>query len=193
MSTSLAVAYVSEAFRNPDKSNKIYSGVCALIASVLIVKLENILNKRKEINEFLRQLCVHCLTDDKDFMETEVKLNQFVKLIHIFLVSVLAGIISLLVAPAFTSEKSLPIYLWLPFGWRDSNVGYCVSYVYLVGTMLYSMIPISFTVIIWYIMLNCSIKYKLLESQLRNIETETQQLSHQKLILLIKEHRNIKE
>lgn len=89
--------------------------------------------------------------------------------------------------------KRLPIYLWLPFGWSNSNIGYCVSYVYLVCTMLYSMIPISFTVIIWYIMLNYSVKYKLLKSQLRNIETETQLLSHQKLILLIEEHRKIKE
>lgn len=205
-STSLAVSYASEAFQNPDISAAIYSGVCAVIASVLIVKLENILNKKKEINEFLRQLCVHNFsTNDASFKQTEEKLNQFMKLVNIFLVLIALGIFSLLIAPIFTTEKNLPIYVWLPLSWKNTQIGYCISYVYLVSTMSYSMIPISFTAIIWYIMLNCSIKYELLENELRNIdatitdiqqqqlETEKQQKYYQKLIFLIESHRNIRE
>lgn len=205
-STSLAFSYASEAFQNPDISAATYSGVCAVISSVLIVKLETILNKKKEINEFLRQLCVHNFsTDDKCFKQTEEKLNQFMKLVNIFLVLIALGIFSLLIAPAFTTEKNLPIYIWLPLSWKNTTIGYCISYMYLVCTMSYCMIPISFTAIIWYIMLNCSIKYKLLEDELRNIdatvagmqqqqfETEKQQKNYQKLIILIETHRNIKE
>lgn len=196
-STSLAVSYASEAFQNPDISDAIYSGVCAIISLVLIVKLENILNKKKEIDEFLRQLCEHTsFTDEKSFRKTDGKLNQFVKLVNIFLILIALGILSLLVAPLFTSEKKLPIYVWLPFGWNNTKIGYWISYVYLICTMSYSMIPISFTAIIWYIMLNCSVKYKLLEEQLRNIDatiTDMQQQCDRKIVSLIKSHLYIKE
>lgn len=207
---SLFASLASGAFLSEDMNESIYLSAATVASALMVVKLCYVLSKQKEVSEFLNEICVHSITDMKEFDEINLKLNNFAKFgyVNIFSMSIAILLFIILSLPVFASEIRLPLNVGFPLDWKTSLLSYWLAHSFVITAVVLAMVVTFFTVIYWYIMLNCSIKYEILGNKLRQIGTRTvmnisikqngyatdnHNINDEDLINLIKSHRSIRE
>lgn len=167
---------------------------------VLTIKLIYLLWKKDDIQALLSGcLLTHSIPNHEEYVDITKKIEYFMKFVHTYMLGlgVTAVVLSVATLPIFSNEKKLPIIFTLPFDSEQNVIIYWTTYVYLTFELFFLVVLSFFPVIIWYIMLNCSIKYRLLGNQLRGFGTKrsTSECSKniQNLVGLVKVHQNIFE
>lgn len=148
--------------------------------SVINVKLFYILRYQMEIFSFLRDLCSHSVSDQNESIRINGKLNVFVEFVTTFLLLASSGTVPFFCfrLPIFTNTRKLPLTIGFPLNWRTNQWSYWAAYFFISLNHVLTVVFMSSSVIIWYIMINCSIKYELLGSQFRKIgATNDEQIS----------------
>lgn len=213
---SLFVSLLFGAILSGDNTS-IFSLVVAIPTAVIAVKQIYIFWNEKQFYQLLNGICVHSFPAKDQSTECVEKLKKFMKFVQFYSLMVITSFILLLIStlPAFSNERRLPLVVWLPFDWKDSHILFWIAYAFVVIGLTINIAVIIFTTIIWYLMLNCSIKYEVLGDQFRNMgavtsvagkksyiseaekqkldleqRQEQQQLVLQELIRLIKNHRS---
>lgn len=172
-SVSFVISLVSGGFLNDDKEMSSFLFSLAITATVTTFKITHILWKNKEISSFLRNIVSHSIEDYEEYVQVNRKLNNFMKF-RVFFISMLSIAVILfivLILPIFSNEKKLLIDIGFPLDWRNSEFVYWLANAYVFLCCLFSVVSYLFTIIIWYLMLNCSIKLQILGSQFRNMGT----------------------
>ncbi|XP_037028512.1 odorant receptor 94b-like [Bradysia coprophila] len=203
MLVSLFASLSSGAYLSGDMNESVYLSAATVASALLVVKLGYILSKQHEINEFLNDICVHSIEDVNEFDEINIKLENFAKFGYINVFSMLLAIFLFIILslPFFSSERRLPLNVGFPLDWKNSIVGYCLAHTFVVAAVIFAMVVTFFTIIYWYVMFNCSIKYQLLGNSLRKLGSKNsaaknvfdKQETVEDLKKLIESHRNIKE
>lgn len=181
------------------------AGIALLVASV---KLTYILRKKKEICSLIRDACTHSVADYEVFVTVNDKGKDLITFSHslFLIICVSYGLNVIFHLPIFSSERNLPLNIWFPFDWKNNAVIYWTAFAYVSMAILITIITISLNVIIWYLMMNCAIKYQIVENQFSNMfltiptirrrkisKLEEDSLSLQELVGIIKSHQNIQE
>lgn len=169
----------------------------AIAAALHVFKLIYILTKKDKILSFLDDICVHSFNDVKEFNEVQQKLNNFAKFGYAYNFFMAFGVscFQILSLPIFSSEVTLPLKIGFPLDWRNSRTNYWLAHAFIATGVIAAATVSSFTIIYWYIMLNCSMKYKMLGNQLRSMgkKKERKELFSQQFVQLIETHRNIRK
>lgn len=183
-----------------DKDEYIFLTVAAMINGVIVHRMANIIWKKNEILTFVRELGKHPIEHEGDFIQVNIKLENFIKFAKAFIMMCVIGVTFALFVPVISSEKKLVFNIALPPQWKSNEVAFWMAHLYSVLGCTYSSHSLLLSVIIWYLMINCAIKYEILGNQLRNLgvqkkdvsKEDVQKLMLQKLIAAIKIHIKLK-
>lgn len=158
------------------EDNEIIFQIAVFLAYLVInVKLYYILWKQIDICSFLYEICSHSVSNSIDVMEINRKINVFVRFATYFLIMAALGTVPFFCfrLPIFSSQRKLPLTIGFPLNWRNNVFYYWTAYFYVTINHFLTAVYLSSTVIIWYIMINCSIKNESLGRQLGNLGTNT--------------------
>lgn len=202
----------SNAFLCEDRIESIYSAQVSLSTSLMCLKCLYMIYGKREMMSFLydRSIC-HTTEDQEEFDLINHKLERFMKFIRVYITAVATtSFLGIIVKLPFLSfgEKQLPMFISL--SWNDSEIVYWVAYGWLSFIMTLSIAVVMFHILLWYIMLNCSIAYQSLGNKFRNLGKRSGSIARElnfnaekpllreqsyvdELIALVKAHRNLNE
>lgn len=162
-----------------DKTEFFFLGSIAISSGVLFVKDLYRYNSQSDILYFLREICVHEISDQLEYQRVLKKLNNFNKitLCLVFCISCGGSLIISLGLPFISFQKKLPLNLWFPGSPGTNKVSFWFGFIYISMAVVYVVISYMSTIAIWYLMLNCSIKYEILGNA---VETSVQLKSKHK-------------
>lgn len=155
-----------------DKNESIFLVQVELLALVMMVKLIFLLRNKAIILLFLSDTIVtHNFTDYEVFVQVKKKLRKFMKFVHAYIALMALIVVVLIVSPLpmFSSDKKLPMFIVYSLNWKYNEHIYWIIYIPLVLQIFIIFAINLLTVIIWYVMLNCSIKYQILGNKLMNL------------------------
>lgn len=193
---------------NSDES--IFLVLCAILMGVMSFKLSCIIWRKKQILELLHRICIYSIVDQEDFTLVDDQVKSFMKFGTFFIsFSYFAAICAVLVVPFLGSEKTLFVNLGLPLDWKNNELHYWIAFTFATFGMFLSSITLLFSLIIWYLMVHCALKYNVLGNYIRKMgvigtvgakgnqrrmpEEVKQNLFQQDLITVINSHQDIKK
>lgn len=175
ITTSLGTAMASGIFIADDNNESLFLAGCAIGTALHTVKLIYILTKKQQILSFIDDICAHSFSDFDEFGKVQQKLNTFAKFGYATVFFASCGIVGFLILslPIFSSEVTLPLNVGFPLDWKHSRINYWLAHSFIsIGVIVVAVVTF-FTVIYWYILFNCSIKYTILGNQLRTMGDRT--------------------
>lgn len=204
---SFVISVLTGVFLSDDKNESIFLVAVSVAAVVIIVKLKYILCEQEDITKFIQNTGTHLLEDEVYFLQITKKINFLMKFATFFTCTTFVGITPLFILylPIFSVEKRLPLNIGFPFDWRTSEIAYWIAYFYTIFNFMITIFCLLLNVIIWYLMINCAIKYETLGNQFRGVSktkatgerdkniSDAVMSFTEKLIDLIKNHRNLQE
>nr|QGW45382.1 odorant receptor 9 [Bradysia odoriphaga] len=147
--------------QNENKDDSILLIETALVNAVLTVKLWLTMWKQRKICELLEQICSFTVRDRETFEFVNGKLKKFINLIKIFIWIVVSLATCEVMAP-FVGEKKLFFNIALPFDWKKNDFNYLLANAYICSEIILACLSILMTIVLWYIMFNCSLRYQVL-------------------------------
>ncbi len=173
-----------------------------------------LISGKRSILAFLHDLCSHSTSDNEEFVKINKKLKNFLNLMLGFVLVGVWAVSCAAIVPLVSNEKILVFSIAFPLDWKNDSFSFWIAYLYVIGGFFYGFVSFIFVIIIWYLMINCTIKYEILGNQLRRAglrkddeksdvqpvlktkaktsKGDRQQLYHKDLIEAIESHRNIK-
>lgn len=155
-----------------DYNQSLYLLTAGIIVGVLIFKTYLNYAKGSQILTVLHAISLHSVPNSDELpYQVNRKLNNFKKLAIFFLgiVFVILFTFLILYCPIITSEKRLPFNIWFPFDWKRYTLAHWLAYSYIIFCLTFNSFICLLTLIIWYILLNCSIKYQILGQRFKNL------------------------
>lgn len=181
----------------------------AMISIPLLTKLLYVIWRKREILEFLNRICDYYIEDSETFTAVNNKLNALMLFVSsLFWSTAFSGVSIAFITPFVGREKNLFLRVGFPLDWRNDELSYWVTFVYVSIQMMLSAILVSFSIIIWYLMANCSWRYDVLGQEVlkmgkirkresveqhRISDAERDSLYRQDLVETIKRSRALKE
>lgn len=157
-----------------DYNESLYLLTAGIIVGVLIFKTYLNYSKGTQILTVLHAICIHSVPNSEELpYQLKRKLNNF-KIFSIFFLGIILVILFtflILYCPILSAEKKLPFNIWFPFGWKRYALAHWLAYSYIIFCLTFNSFMCLLTLIIWYIMLNCSIKYQILGQHFKNLGT----------------------
>lgn len=197
------VSLIAGAFTCDDREESIFLAETAIEVVVLSMKLFYIIWRKDEILQLLNKICVYTTPDLESFTTVTEKLKEFVKFLSIFIfVSFTAGISASLILPFIGTETKLFIRIGFPLDLKNSKIAFWIAFVFLSAGIALSAITILFSVLMWYFMFTCALRYGVLGRQITTMGdsnqrklsvVETNNLFDQDLIAAMESHENTKE
>lgn len=164
------ISLVTGAFSSDNPDDFVFLLEVAIGTTVLAVKILYIIWRKEQILELLNRICVYSVEDHEGLTIVNNKLKMLMKFVAIFIPFVwFTGVCCVLVAPFLGSERSLFFNIAFPLDWKNNEIAYWITFVFLVTQVILSLILSLFGVIIWYIMINCSLRYDILGHQIKNM------------------------
>lgn len=185
----------------------VYLAAVAIEAAVHVGRLFYIMRRTSEIIAFIHQSGPFLIEDHEEFNDVNNKVKNFIKYAKAFMVTIFITTNVTFFYYAFVGEKKLLFNIGFPLDWKNSEVAYWITYVYLAFQVIYADTIVGVTIIIWYLMLSFAIKYHLLGNKFRRLgiikttltkgvkmcDSKKQHLFHQDLIMEIKTYKKIRE
>ncbi|XP_037024575.1 odorant receptor 94b-like [Bradysia coprophila] len=158
------------AIKNREMEKSIFLALVAIGSAILSIRLWLLIWKQNQILDLLNRICVFSIRNDADFKHFNEKLKGFMTFVLLFFVAVTfvdatAGI----VFPLITRGQSLYLEIAFPLDYRNSDIGRLAANFFLFTEIVLSYIATIFSIVIWYLLLICSLRYNMLGSDLRNM------------------------
>ncbi len=197
----LPISLVMGAINSDNKDDCIFLTEVTIAVAVLSIKFSFLIWRQNQILELLNLICIFIVQDHDDFVLVNKKLLKLMKFAKVFLIAILAAAcFALAIAPFIGNEKSLLFNIAFPFDWRNNEIAYLLVIAFQVSELILSIIVMFFSVMIWYLMLNCSLRYEVLGSGLTKMgrarkvsDKENQNHFLVDLKALIDNHSHIRE
>lgn len=157
-----------------DYNESLYLLTAGIIVAVLIFKTYLIYSKGSQFVTVLHKVCVHSVPNSGKLLEhINRKMNLFEKCTMFFLgiVCLIVFIFLVLFCPLLTSERKLPFNIWFPIDWRTHALAHWLAYSYIIFCLSFNAFVCLLTLMIWYVMLNCSILYQTVGQRFKNLGT----------------------
>ncbi|XP_037051440.1 odorant receptor 23a-like [Bradysia coprophila] len=147
----------------------IFLAETALICAVLNIKNWMFLWKQTEIVEFLDRICVFTIRDEEGLAFFNDKVERFINFLKMCVYGTMCATLGCVVVPFLGSKKSLLVNIAFPLDWKNSEIGFWMAYIFIVTEYVIEILAITFSVIIWYLLLHCSIRYRILGMEMKNM------------------------
>ncbi|XP_037039747.1 odorant receptor Or2-like [Bradysia coprophila] len=180
----------------------IFIAQISIVASVLNIKIWMLLWKQKQIMGLLNQICVFSIRNDEDFAFFNDKVEKFIKFAIAFACATVVGTLGCSIVPFVGNQKSLILDIAFPLDWKNSEIGFWLAYIFFVSSLIVTFPAMAFSVLIWYLLLHCTIRYHVLGMDITNLgritvkekmtEKKRQAIFYQDLVALIEAHLHLR-
>lgn len=179
-----------------DTNDSILSTVLFIQFTVHTFRMHCFLSNETEIVALIHEIGKQVTNDHNEFLKVSKKLKICMQLVNSFILTILCAI------PFFSSDKKLVFYIAIPLDWKNDATEFWLAHAYIVVGAAYAVVCGLFTIIIWFLMINCAIKYEMLGNQLRSVseigtmgksnvsKTYQQKMIVQHLIVAIERHQS---
>nr|QGW45418.1 odorant receptor 45 [Bradysia odoriphaga] len=158
------------AIKNEKDEQTIFLTEISIGVAVDAVRIWILIWKQNEIQGLLKRICKFEIRSDEDYNAYNDKLGRFVKYFIIFQVGLfICCFIESVVIPVFGSEKVLFFEIGFPFDYRNNEVAYWMATVFMLNITVLTMVSVFLSILLWYLLLNCSLRYEVLASELRKM------------------------
>lgn len=142
----------------------------AVIVSVLAYKLCVLTWKQNQIVVLLNRISIFSIKYDEDLTIFNGKIESFMKFVKVFLISFFVALFfEVAVAPFLNIENTLFFAIAFPLDWKQNIIAFWIANIFLFTEIGLCVAPLLFAITIWYLMLNCSLRYKIMQGELRNL------------------------
>lgn len=189
-----------------NETETIFLGVMSIIAIVGAVRLYYFILKKDEVLSLIRAIGVHEIKDSAEkFHQVNKNINIFIRFVTCFQVMLLVAaiLVPIIALPIFTTERRLPLNIYVPLDWKNNEFIYWIIYIFVTYEIFMSVVCGFFSVVIWYLMMALVFEFELLGNEFKNLgwgrTTETssngelQDFFFNELRSLIKKHKNLQE
>lgn len=172
ISASLCFSLFSGSYLSDDYNESFFLTAAGIGSLLQVVKLIYVLTKRDQISSFLDDISV---TDLEEFSDMQQSLNNFAKFGYVYIFILVIGVVGfyIITLPVFSTDLALPLNIGFPLDWRNNRLNYWLAHSFIAIGLLMAAVAYFFTIVYWYIMFNCSIKYKILGNQFRTLGRTT--------------------
>lgn len=162
------IALVTGAYSNANVDEKMFAIEVAIMTTVALVKLWYIVWRKCEILDLLNRICDYQVEDREIFAAVNDKLKKFMNMMSVILCyTYFCQAIMASVLPALgASERNLFFAIGFPLDWRNNQLAYWLACLFILTEVVLTGITLLFTVIVWYLMANCSWRYDALGQQM---------------------------
>ncbi|XP_037028149.1 odorant receptor 94a-like [Bradysia coprophila] len=156
------------AIRRENGDEGIFLMEIALVVAVLTLKLCILIWKQRQILVLLDRIGIFFIKYDEDSTIFSDKVENFMKFVKIFLVAFgVALFFEVAVAPFLNSENTLFFEIAFPLDWKHNGLAFWMANIFLFTEIGLCLAPLLFAITVWYLMLICSLRYKILGSELK--------------------------
>lgn len=204
------ISLIAGAIASDNKEDSLFLTEISLIGINICVRMFYILWRKKEICVFLNRIGVYSIKGKDDFTVVDKKLNIFMKwIIYFYFYAFFVAVCISVITPLIGSEKKLFLNVGFPLDYKNNDFAYWMAFGFVFTEIFLAAVSISFSIIIWYLLFNCCLKYDVLGSELENMgvirsvdptvnklkisEREKRNLFNRDLITGIKSHKDINE
>lgn len=163
---SLAVGAIT----TKESDESVFLAEISIAVFILSVKLWVLIWKQKRILELLNRICVFSMRYSDDFTFVNKKLKRFLNFVVFASIGLyVTGFSEVVALPLVANEKMLFFKITFPLDWKNSDIAYLIACIFLATELFLTITAFLFNGIMWYLMLNCSLRYQVLASQLRKM------------------------
>ncbi|XP_037039737.1 putative odorant receptor 71a [Bradysia coprophila] len=163
------ISFSVGAIKKETVDESIFLAEVAVIVSVMTTKIWMLLWKQKQIMALLNRICVFSIRNDEEFAYFNDKVDRFVKFVIVFACATIVGSLGNAIFPFIGKEKKLIVDIAFPLDWKNSEIAFWMAYIFFVSENILSILAITLSVVIWYLLLHCSLRYKILGMEIRNM------------------------
>ncbi|XP_037039743.1 putative odorant receptor 71a [Bradysia coprophila] len=147
----------------------IFLAEVSIALTVLTIKIWMLIWKQKQIMRLLDRICVFSIRNNEEFEFFTDKVEKFIKFVNVFMCATIVGSLGNSAFPFIGNERTIIVDFAFPMDWKNSEIGFWMAYIFFVFENILTFLPFSFSVIIWYLLLHCSLRYKILLTEMRNM------------------------
>lgn len=184
---SFVLSMAGGAYLSTDTDEIIFLTVAAMINGVIVCRMAIIIAKKNEIAAFVQELGTHTINNANDFTRIDGDVERFIKFAKAFVMMCVAGVTFALFAPVLSGGKRLVFNIALPTQWKDNAFVFWMAHFYSVLGCVYSSHALMLNVLIWYLMLSCSLKYQVLGNRLKKFGVQHSITRRKKRNLFLRE------
>ncbi|XP_037039744.1 putative odorant receptor 71a [Bradysia coprophila] len=151
----------------------IFLAEAAIIIAVFTIKIWMLIWKQKQIMRLLNRICVFSIRNDQEYVFFNEKVEKFIKFVTVFSCVTVVVSVGNTIFPFFGNGKLLLLDIAFPLDWKNSEIGFWMAYIFFFSENVLSFLPFAFSVIIWYLLLHCSLRYKILGMEIGNMGRRT--------------------
>lgn len=164
------ISLMAGALSSDNKDEFVFAVEVSLISTVLLVKILYIIWRKQQILDILCEICVFSVQDEDEFKLANDKMKRFVKIINFFCFLVILNLIgATFVIPFISSEKSFFFNFGFPFDWKNNEIAYWVVFTFNCTELILTACVCFFAAFIWYLIVNCALRYEILGCQIKKI------------------------
>nr|QGW45427.1 odorant receptor 54 [Bradysia odoriphaga] len=155
-------------FSSKTLHQSMFTATVVVMATVLEVKLCILIWKQETVLELLNRIGVYSIRNDDTFHACDKKMEFFFKFVVIFLIAtVVTAAFASFVVPFLGKERTLAYLIAFPLDWKRDNFAFCLAIVCTSTGSYLTIVAILFSIIIWFLMIHCSLRYEGLAGDVR--------------------------
>lgn len=201
--TSFVISLGTGAFITEEMEDSVFLLAAFVAVLVHFGSFFHILWRGNEIFRLIYQIGTINFTHHEEYIRVNGTMNNLMKFAKcVLMLSVITFALSFIFY-GVEGRKRLFLNIAFPLDWKNSEIGYWVTFSYLVIEIIYCTVIFFLNIIIWFLMHSLTIKYDILGNQLRRMGSSTtgqkisaarkQHLFLQNLIETIKAHQKMQE
>lgn len=190
---------ILEAIYSKTLEDTMFIGVFSIMVINITFRMVEFYRKKNVIKNLLvntdafAEVNAYCKENKEKYNAILEKLNTFIDFAYKMYCMFIVTVLMMIIVPLFSKEKILLLRIWVPFeaDWRTNDIVFWILYVFTNSTMVLCTISIGRCLFVWYIMLNISIKFEVLECRFENLKSQ-QSSTRKDFIDCIQYHLQIK-
>jgi len=164
------ISLLGGGIQSENMNESIFLVLEGITAFVQLIKLLYIIWKKNEIDDMLNRIAVYSMKEEEGFKLASDTINGLMKFSTVFISLVyFTGLCITLFIPFLASERTLFFNLAFPLDWKNNDMAYLSASVFIFTQVVLTITAILFSVIIWYLLINCALRYKILGYQIKNM------------------------
>lgn len=201
--TLYPISLIVGVFTGEKGDESIFLAEISDLITVLSVKMWILVWQQKEIRRLFNRICIFTIRNHDDFQFVNRKLNKFMRFVTGLFLSLSMSGVCIAVVPFIGSERNIIFKIAFPLDWKNDEYAFFAVNFFLFTQIIFTLTAYSFSIIIWYLMLNCSLRYEVLGNELKNLgvrkivtkisSNESRKIFFRDLMTSIKSHQQIRE
>lgn len=163
------ISLVAGAIASDNQDEKIFLAEATIASVVLYVKITYVIWKKGRVLDMINHIGVYSMQNYEEFTLVKNKTKRFMKFLTFFFVITSAAGYVALFAPTLGKEKILLFNIGFPLDWKNSETAYWIAITFIFTQINIAYIGILFSILIWYLMINCALRYKLVGRKIVNM------------------------